>query len=219
MAALQSRDVEPTHMPHGTIGMKKRNSLLLAVLVTQVFFTVSADARQHQSPDQFVANGDSLMQNGRYLQAKDEYSKAIRLDKKNPALYQMRANAEMADAKFKPAISDLTKAIKFSPDDANSYMARAKAYDSIKDFKKEKSDLDKLIALQPNFAPALLQRAQTNVQLKNMKAVIDDCNHAIDMGLDRQQLAQLYQLRSVAYKKLGKKAEAQRELAKFESLQ
>jgi len=203
----------------GTTAMNKRNSLLLAVLATQVFFTQSANSRRHESPETFVANGDSLMQSGRYLQAQGEYSKAIKLDKKNPALFQMRANAEMSDSKFKLAISDLTKAIKFSPDDANSYRVRSRAYDAIKDFPKEKTDLDKLIALQPNDAAALLQRARTNAQLQKMKDVIADCNHAIDMGLDRQQLAQLYQLRSTAYKKLGKRSEAQREQAKYESLQ
>jgi tetratricopeptide (TPR) repeat protein len=204
---------------HGITAMNKRNLLLLAVLATLISFMQAANARRHDQPETFVANGNSLMQSGRYLQAQGEYSKAIKLDKKNPALYQMRANAEMSDSKFKPAISDLTKAIKFSPDDPNSYLVRAGAYDALKDFPKEKADLDKLIALQPNSAPALLQRARTNAQMKRMKDVIEDCNHAFDMGLDRQQLGQLYQLRATAYKKLGKKTEAQRELAKYESMQ
>jgi tetratricopeptide (TPR) repeat protein len=203
---------------NGITAMNKCNRLLLAVFATLAFSMQAADARRHEPPETFVTNGNSLMQSGRYLQAQGEYSKAIKLDKKNPALYQMRANAELSDSKFKPAISDLTRAIKFSPDDPNSYLGRSKAYDALKDFKKEKIDLDKLIALQPNNAPALLQRASVNAQMKKMKDVIDDCNHAFDMGLDRQQLAQLYQLRATAYKKLGKNTEAQRELAKYDSL-
>jgi hypothetical protein len=48
--------------------------------------------------------------------------------------------------------------------------------------------------------------------------VIDDCNQAINLGLGRDELAQLYKLRAGAYKKLGKKNESEQELAKYESL-
>jgi tetratricopeptide (TPR) repeat protein len=88
----------------------------------------------------------------------------------------------------------------------------------MEEWKKEREDLDHLVILKPNDSTILLQRAQTCSKLKEMEQVIQDCNKAINMGLERQQLADLYKMRAVAYKKLGKKSEAKQEMAKYESL-
>ena len=137
----------------------------------------------------------------------------------NPLLYQCRANAEISMAKPKKAVGDLNKALSLNPNDPNSYNLRARAYDALADFDKEKDDLDALIKRTAENGVNLLWRARINNQLKNTKEVIADCDHAINLGLGREELADLYKLRADAYKKLGKKKEAKQELAKFNSLQ
>jgi tetratricopeptide (TPR) repeat protein len=177
----------------------------------------SANAKGNP-PEQYVSGGDSRMQQGRYLDAAQEYSHAIKGDKRNPNYYQLRGRAELAGSKFKAAADDAAKSIKFAPDDANGYEIRAKSFDSLKQYKKERDDLNKLISLRPGVGTYLLQRAQTSVELHQMEQVIQDCDQAIKLGLDRTQLAELYKMRSIAYKKLGKKTEAQQEASKYQSL-
>jgi hypothetical protein len=86
-------------------------------------------------------------------------------------------------------------------------------------YKKEKLDLDRLLTLTPASGANYLWRAHISAELKKMNDVVADCNQAVNLGLQRQELADLYKLRAQAYKKLGKKQEASRELAKLESVQ
>jgi tetratricopeptide (TPR) repeat protein len=184
-----------------------------------LFCACAIAKRAPQSPAQYIQAGDSFMQSNRYKDAIDNYSKAIKLDKNNPILYQSRANACISMAKPNKAIGDLTKALSLDPNDPNSYNLRARAYDAMAKFGKEKDDLDALIKRTPENGVNLLWRARINNQLKNPKDVIADCDRAINLGLARQELADLYKLRADSYKKLGKKTEAKQELAKFNSLQ
>jgi tetratricopeptide (TPR) repeat protein len=165
-----------------------------------------------------ITTGDQFRQNGRYKDAIDQYGKAIKLDKRNPKIYQYRADCELALADYKRAAADAGKSIKLNPKDPEAFSMRARAYDQLKDYKREKDELDRLISLQPTGSNVLL-RAQTKAHLKDYASVVDDCNSAINAGLSRPELAQLYHLRSDAYKKLGKKQGYEQELAKYNSLQ
>jgi len=199
-----------------------RNRIIGLALSLAMVIGISSDAMAKariQDPRQFCDAGDQFMQQGRYLDAAQQYSKALKIDKRNPKLYQARVAAELSASKFKQASSDATKAIKFAPDDPYSYELRSRAYDALKQYKKEIVDLNKLLSMNPNNGAYLLQRAQTSIALKQMNDVIQDCNKAITMGLDRNQLGNLYKMRSIAYKKLGKKQEAQQENTKYQSLQ
>jgi tetratricopeptide (TPR) repeat protein len=193
---------------------------LCALIVCSATLIVPASvAKQTKSPDLFLSKGDACMQEGRYLDAIDQYSRAIKIDKRNPNYYQLRARAELSASKFKAVVADASKSVKYTPDDPNGYELRAKAFDKLEEYKKEKPDLDKLIGMRPNTGSYLLQRAQACLKLKQMEQVITDCNQAIHLGLERNQLADLYKMRSVAYKKLGNKVDAAREQSKYQSLQ
>ena len=198
----------------------QRIFILLSVIAISIFCASTAFAkRSPQSPAPYVQAGNSFMQSNRYKDAIDNFSKAIKLDKNNPGLYQSRANANIQMAKPKKAIGDLNKALSLDPNDPNSYNLRARAYDALADYDKEIDDLDALIKRTPDNGTNLLWRARINNQLKNHKEVIADCDRAINLGLSRQDLADLYKLKSDSYKKLGKKNEAKQELAKYNSLQ
>ncbi|PWU01479.1 MAG: hypothetical protein C5B53_02860 [Candidatus Melainabacteria bacterium] len=172
----------------------------------------------HDAPETYVQAGDDFIQRGRYKDAIAKYSKAIHLDKNNPKYYQFRANAEFQLKKYKPAIADLSHSIKLNPNDPDAYAARATAYEAIEEYKKEKSDLDALLSLRPNDGPSLLGRARLEKRFGHMREVVQDCNKAIYLGLSREQTAELYKLRADAYKKLGRKGDAEQELAKYQSL-
>ncbi|HEY9734299.1 MAG TPA: tetratricopeptide repeat protein [Drouetiella sp.] len=198
----------------------QRTLIWLSLIVLSIVSTTAVVAKKPpQSPGPFVQAANSFMQTNRYKDAVDNYSKAIKLDKNNPALYQQRANANIQMAKPKKAIGDLNKALSLDPNDANTYNLRARAYDALSNYEKEIEDLNDLIRRTPDNGVNLLWRAKINNQLKNPREVIADCDRAINLGLGRQDLADLYKLKSESYKKLGKKTEAKQELAKYNSLQ
>lgn len=194
-----------------------RRQIVILVLAVQgaAFSPVSA---RHEEPGAYVQAGDDFLQNGRYKDAIAKYSKAIRTDKRNPKYYQLRANAQIQLKNYKAAIADLSRSIKLNPNDPEAYVARATAYDAIHEYKLEKADLDALVPMKPNDGQTLLWRARLEKYLGHMNNVVEDCNKAISLGLSRDQLAELYKLRAEAYKKLGKRGDADQELAKYQSL-
>ncbi len=201
-----------------------RASLCVSLVVSLLVLTALCPAnvlakKAPQSPAPFVQAANSFMQSNRFKDAIDNYSKAIKLDKNNPVLYQQRADANIQMAKPKKALGDLNKALSLDPNDPNSYNLRARAYDALGNYDKEIEDLNDLVKRTPDNGVNLLWRAKINNQLKNHKDVIADCDRAINLGLQRQDLADLYKLKSESYKKLGKKNEARQELAKYNSLQ
>jgi len=198
--------------------MPPRTFLLLVAFATTLFFSTGATAKNKQLPSSYISAGDQFRQNGRYKDAIDQYSKAIKLDKRNPRYYQYRADCELALSDYKRAISDTTKSIKLNPGDPDAFSMRARAYEQLQEYKKEKTDLDRLISIQPSGSNILL-RAQTNMHLKEYAPAIKDCDTAVNAGLSRSELSSLYHMRSDAYKKLGKKREYEQELAKYNSLQ
>jgi tetratricopeptide (TPR) repeat protein len=198
--------------------MPPRKFITLVALATTFLLPIDALAKNLRDPSSFVQRGDQFRQQGRYRDAIDQYSKAIKLDKRNPLYYEYRADCQLALGNYKRAVSDAGKAINLNPRDPEAFSMRARGYEALKDYKREKDDLDRLIDLRPTGSSILL-RGQTKMHLKQYASAIEDCNVAINMGLSRPELSQLYQLRSEAYKKLEKKREYEEELAKYNSLQ
>jgi tetratricopeptide (TPR) repeat protein len=198
--------------------MPPRKVFLAAAFATTFVFPAGAIGKTKQLASSYVAAGDQFRQNGRYKDAIDQYSKAIKADKRNPRYYQYRADCELSLSNYKKAVSDTTKSIKLNPGDPDAFSMRARAFDQLKEYQKEKSDLDRLVSLQPS-GTNILQRARVEARLKEYKYTINDCDQAINMGLARNDLSDLYQLRADSYKKLGKKREYEQELAKYNSLQ
>src|SRR5271156_336219 len=171
--------------------MPPRKFILLVAFATTLFFPTGAIGKSKQLPASYVAAGDQLRQSGRYKDAIDQYSKAIKLDKRNPRYYQYRAGCELALSDFKRAVSDTTRSIKLNPGDPDAFSMRAQAYEQLKEYKKEKADLDRLISLQPSGSNMLL-RAQTKMHLKEYASATSDCDAALNAGLSRPELSSLY---------------------------
>jgi len=190
----------------------------LSAFVCQAALPDAMQGKSRRDPQLFITNGDEEMQASRFEDAIDQYAKAIKLDKRNPKTFQAKAQAEIQLKRAKPAIKDLGKAIKLNPSDPQSFLLRVEAYDMLPDYKLEYADLNALAALQPGNGSVLLKRAQIGTKLDKWREALNDCNQALDTGLSRESLGDLYRLRAEAYRKLGKKKEAEQEIAKYNSL-
>jgi tetratricopeptide (TPR) repeat protein len=191
---------------------------LLSAFIFQAILPDAMLAKSHRDPQVFITKGDQEMQANRFEDAIDQYAKAIKVDRRNPKTLQLKAQAEIQLKRAKPAVKDLGKAIKLNPNDPQSFLLRVEAYDMMPDYKLEYADLNALTALQPGNGSVLLKRAQIGTKLDKWREALDDCNRAIDTGLSRESLGDLYRLRAEAYRKLGRKKEAEQEIAKYDSL-
>jgi tetratricopeptide (TPR) repeat protein len=188
----------------------------LFVFPVIALFALPTFAR-HENPAQYIQAGDDALAAGNYAMAISQYSRAIRSDKSNPFGYKKRALVEMQQQKYQDVIRDASKVLKITPTDSESLSLRAHSYDSTSQYKKEMKDVEALLKLDRG-GQNLLWHARLAERFSAPKQVIDDCNQAINLGLGRDELAQLYKLRAGAYKKLGKKKESEQELAKYETL-
>jgi tetratricopeptide (TPR) repeat protein len=192
---------------------------ILLLLSVATLLCLPALARTKVPVESLLQDAEMSVSAGHYKTAVDFYSKALKARKNDVAIYQRRANARLLMSQPKPALSDLNRAVALAPNDQTNYQLRARAFESLANYKKEKLDLDRLLTLTPATGANYLWRAHISAELKKMNDVVADCNQAVNLGLQRQELADLYKLRAQAYKKLGKKQEASRELAKLESVQ
>jgi tetratricopeptide (TPR) repeat protein len=179
----------------------------------------TAGSKVQENPDTYANAAFQNANLGRFDAAVDGYNHAIKLNKSNIQYYKMRANAEMGANQVKKAIADWSHVLSEQPQDSSTLAARAKAYDVVKDYGKEKKDLDKFLFFQPNSTTGLLLRATVNDRLGNSQDVLSDCNAALNSGgLPRDVLKEVYRLRAQAFQKLGRKVDAEQEMAKYRSL-
>lgn len=171
-----------------------------------------------ESEQQHLQQGNELMMRSQYEKALKEFKKAIQQNKNNPDYYQLCAQAEMAMKEYKPAIGFLNKAIKLDPARDEFVVGRAQAFQTLGNYAKAKKDLDHVVDREPDNGTVLLQRGCVSFALGKPKSSIEDCDRALRTSLGRTQLIDLYRLRSDAYRKLGRKREAEQELAKYNSL-
>jgi len=198
--------------------MLTRRHNIVSFLSVLTMCTLNVSAKDRKSAESYAGVADQYRQSARYKEAVQEYGRAIHLDKRNSKYYLGRGDCELSLGQYKKTVADASKAIKINSAEPDAFSMRAKAFDCLKQYKKEKSDLDALMKISPN-GSAMLQRAQVKMYLKEYKSALDDLNAAINTGLAREQLSQLYKLRAEAYKKTGQKIQSQQELAKYNSLQ
>lgn len=204
-----------------SFAMHRRQSVFNFALLAACTLQLNAWAGHsiQENPETYAQAALQNAQVGRFDAAVEGYNKAIKLNKNNVQYYKLRANAEMGANQTKKAIADWSKVLSMLPQDASTYAARAKSYDVIKDYKSEKKDLDQFLFFEPKSTTGLLLHATVNERLNNSQEVLADCNAVLNNGgLPREILKEVYRLRAQAYQKLGRKIDAEQEMAKYRTL-
>ncbi len=112
-----------------------------------------------ESASATVKSGNELLQHGKVDASIAVYTKAIRLDPKNPEAYLCRACAYQEKCNFDKAIADETAAIRLDPTSATGYGDRGFTYVKTKDFDRAIADFTEAIRLEPKDAGAKVERA------------------------------------------------------------
>ena len=118
--------------------------LSIAILLVIVLLTVSITTGCGGGPAaRYIEQGDELCEQGRFDEAIDEYTKAIRLDPGWEDPYWLRGLAYCELGQYERGIEDFNEAIRLCPEYGDTYYSRGVAYEeqgkkaeAIADFEK-----------------------------------------------------------------------------------
>ncbi|CAK4633622.1 hypothetical protein LEN26_002019 [Aphanomyces euteiches] len=120
--------------------------------------------------------GNELFKAGRYLDAHDLYSKALRLcptDDEyayNKAVYfNNRAACLIHLGRPDEAIEDCTQSITLSPTYVKAYMRRSQAYEKIDKLEEALQDVKKVLKIDPTIPAAIDAEKRLSVQVKEQQ--------------------------------------------------
>jgi tetratricopeptide (TPR) repeat protein len=116
-----------------------------------------------------------------YDQAIADYTKAIKLDPKNPHYILNRGLAYRSKGDNDQAIADYTEAITLKPDYADAYNSRAWAYHEKGADAQGLPDAEKAVALAPKDAAAIETRAEIYEKLGQSDKAIADYRMALTL--------------------------------------
>jgi tetratricopeptide (TPR) repeat protein len=86
----------------------------------------------------------------KFQEAIADYSEALKVNAKDPDIFERRAYAEIQLKDYDKALHDYNEAIKLSPEEPKYYQVRAFIYQTKGDFKAALADVDKTLKLDPN---------------------------------------------------------------------
>ena len=103
--------------------MKKLGSLIALIITASLVLTACSDPST-----EYLRQGDTYYDQGQFVEAIAEYTKAIERNPNLVAAYTHRGAVYNARAEWDLAIADLSKAIQLDPTRADNYQNRAFAY-------------------------------------------------------------------------------------------
>ncbi len=180
----------------------KKICILLLLSSTAFIFTVAA-----QSAKKYFKTGNQFVQNGKFEDAIDQYSRAIEKDPKNTAFYLARAKSYLQVNRLEEALDDCNRAKVFTSKNAEIYSLAGKVNYELGNYEASLTCL--------NRATALNKRAHDPYQLK-VKTLIameryEPAMNAVDTALliDKNNRMDNY-LKGVINEKLRILPEAER---------
>jgi tetratricopeptide (TPR) repeat protein len=156
-------------------------------------------------PGEALARAQQLNRDGKYAEALESFSEAIRLKPDYAAAYLGRGNAYFFLQQFDRAVEDYGQAIKIRPGFAQAYNARGRAFMRQKQLDRALEDCNEAIRLNPDLAIAYVDRGHVYNQQGEYRHAIQDFDEAIRLKADS---ANAYEGRALAKRRLGDKAGA-----------
>lgn len=112
---------------------------------------------------QYIEQGDKLQKEGRFDEAIDQYTQAIRHDDNPAEAYHKRAGAYIGQSQFLLAIADSTKSIQIDPTAHQPYQIRGMAYLLLSQYEKSTTDLLKVLELTTD--PAIINSVNSVLEI------------------------------------------------------
>jgi len=137
---------------------------------------------------EYIARGDSYIEEDDYALAIAEYTQAIKLDANNLQAYNNRGNAYISLKNYDRAIADFTQAIKLSPNSWILFYNRGIAYGLKLDLTLAVADFTQAIKLSPNNWDIFYNRAMAYEMKNDYALAITDYTQAITLNPNNSDL-------------------------------
>ena len=144
-------------------------------------------------------NGKDLIEKGKYQNAVEEISKALKLEPQYVTPYYYRSLAFMKMEQYEKSISDIEKAIELAPNIFGYFNHRGSLYLFKKEYKKAIENFNKSIQIEPRNIIAYIHRGDTHRELKEYQKAIEDYTTALDLD---NSLIHVHNNRGYTYYKL-----------------
>jgi len=130
----------------------------------------------------FVDRSERLLSRGRYNEAIEDASAALKLDRNCGPAYQKRAMAFSYKNDLDTAVADATTAIKFNDEDKIAFLTRGRAYEMKKDYEKSIADYTRAIQIDPKYTIAFNNRGVVYYQKNDYVKAREDFSRAVELN-------------------------------------
>ena len=148
----------------------------------------------------YINKGDRCYNNNKYIQAIENYTKAIEIDSNCVEAYIGRGNAYAAMGEYDKAIDDYSKAIQLDPNDADVYSNRGYVYNAMGEYEKAIADCATAIKIDTDHVEAYNNRGNAYANKGEYEKAIADYNKVIQLNPD---YAEAYNNRGITYADMG----------------
>ncbi len=129
----------------------------------------------------YIKSAENHLDNKRYVEAKNDYDKAIELEPENAKAYNGRGNVHHEQRFEERAIADYTRAIQLNPNEANYYYNRGASYEIQDKLNLAITDYNEAIKLNPKSAESYLNRGIALDRQGNHDSAKIDFRKAIEL--------------------------------------
>ena len=175
-------------------------------------FSVAIASNPDGASVPYYYRGLVYIDQGKVMEAIDDFNKAIELDNHFPQAYAARGTAYLMISRPAKAAEDFNKALQLDPTNATTYVNRARAYMGLQMNEEAEADLDKAIALDPKLVAAYFNRGVLRMLNQDTEKALEDFNQCIAINPNAPAP---YFNRAVAYIELGDKKAAATDLAVY----
>lgn len=140
-----------------------------ALLILFTFFSFTLFA---QTAEEYLQSGLEKHNKEDYSGAINDYTLAIKADKKLKTAYFNRGACELALKNLETAMEDFNKAIEIDPNYPDPHYGRATVFVTLERYKEALTPLDKVIELDSKFPNALNLRGQLRAQTGTKKGLV-----------------------------------------------
>ncbi len=178
-------------------------------------FSVAIASNPDGASVPYYYRGLVYIEEGKVMEAIDDFTKAIEIDSHFPQAYAARGTAYLMTSRPAKAAEDFNKAIQLDPNNPTTFVNRARAYMGLQMLEEAEADLNRAIELDPNLLPAYFNRGVLYMLQQRTEEALADFNKCVEINANAPAP---YFNRAVAYIELGDKKAAATDLAIYLTL-
>ncbi len=151
-----------------------QNYTLLLALLTFSFGLFA------QSPKKYMKTGEEFEESKSYMDAHDQFTKALDLDPKYVEAYVARARVSEKMFKINDAIEDYNRASTFDPDEEEYYYQLARLHLMMDQPKKGLEFSNKALEKKGNYKEALITKSESYIALDQYQNALEVADQVVD---------------------------------------